>query len=73
MIAYDEKTGAEDARIELTKLEKKPLAASLFDMPAGYKTVDMGAMFAQLAGAPAMGAPGAPFGAPGGHLPKKIK
>jgi hypothetical protein len=74
MIGYDEKTGAEEARIELTKLEKKPLAASLFDMPAGYKTVDMGAMFAQLAGAPAMGAPGgAPFGAPGGHLPKKIK
>jgi hypothetical protein len=50
VIGYDKKTGAEEARIELTKLEKKPIAASLFDMPAGYKIVDLGAMLGQFAG-----------------------
>jgi hypothetical protein len=78
MIGYDSKTGAEQGRVELTKLEKKTLAASLFDMPAGYKVVDVGSMLAQLGGMGAMGAPGAPgaqFGgfAPPGLHPKKTK
>jgi hypothetical protein len=77
MIAYDEKTGAEEARVELTKFEKKAIAPTVFDMPAGYKVVDMGQMFAQLAGAPGKGGPpGAPaFGGfvPPGARPKKTK
>jgi Domain of unknown function (DUF4412) len=72
MIGYDKKTGAEDGRVELTKFEKKTIAPTVFDMPAGYKTVDMAQMFGALAGA---GAPGAaPFAGglpPGVHLPAK--
>jgi hypothetical protein len=74
MIGYDEKTGAEEGRIELTKLDKKPIAAGIFDMPPGYKVVDMSQMFAGLAGAG--GPPGAPpFGGfvPPGARPKKTK
>jgi hypothetical protein len=77
MIGYDEKTGAESGRIELTKLDKKPIAPAIFDMPPGYKVVDMGQMFAGLAGAAgAGGPPGAPpFGGfvPPGARPKKAK
>jgi hypothetical protein len=76
MIGYDKKTGAEEGRVELTKFEKKTLPASLFDMPAGYKVVDMESMFAGLAHQPGMGAPGAPNFAglpPPGVHPKKTK
>jgi hypothetical protein len=77
MIGYDKKTGAEEGRVELTKLEKKTIAATAFDMPAGYKIVDMSQMLGQL-GAMGPGAMGAPPGAPPGfgnlpRLPKKTK
>jgi hypothetical protein len=73
MIGYDKKTGAEEGRVELTKFEKKTIAPTVFDMPQGYKVMDMAQMFGQLAGAGA--APGAPpGGVPAGvHLPKKTK
>jgi hypothetical protein len=70
MIGYDKKTGAEEARVELTKFEKRPVAAAIFDMPAGYKVVDIGALFGRLAAAP--GAAGAGAFAPG-QPPKKHK
>jgi hypothetical protein len=72
MIAYDEKTGAEQARIELTKFEKKTLAASIFEMPAGYKMVDVGAMLAGLGGPPGSmpGMPAGGFAPPGVHTKK---
>jgi hypothetical protein len=74
MIGYDKKTGAEEGRVELTKLEKKTIAATAFDMPPGYKVVDMAQMFGQLG---AMGGvPGAVPGAPpfaGMPRPKKTK
>jgi hypothetical protein len=76
VIGYDEKTGAEEGRVELTKFEKKTLPATLFDMPAGYKVVDVEQMFAGLAHQPGLGAPGGPnlagFPPPGAH-PKKTK
>jgi len=40
LIAY-EKDGRESARIELTKLEQKALPAGLFEMPSGYRTVEL--------------------------------
>jgi hypothetical protein len=77
MIGFDEKTGAEEGRVELTKFDKKTLPANIFDMPPGYKVVDMGAMFAGLGARQAgIGAPGGPnfggFVPPGAH-PKKTK
>jgi hypothetical protein len=73
-IGYD-KTGAEQGRLEVTKLEKKPLPASLFEMPAGYKVVDLGAMMAQLSGLAGArpGAAGMPFGMPPAFSVKKRK
>jgi hypothetical protein len=40
LVAYG-KDGAEEGKIEVTRLEKKPIAASLFELPPGYKVVDM--------------------------------
>ena len=69
-IGYDKKTGAEDGRVELTKFEKKTIAPTVFDMPPGYKVMDVSQMFGQLAGAGAPGAP--PFGGvPAGVRPAK--
>jgi hypothetical protein len=70
-IGYD-KSGAEQGRLELTKLEKKPLPPSLFEMPAGYKVVDLGAMMAQLGGA-LPGVAGIPFAIPPAWQAKKHK
>jgi hypothetical protein len=71
-IAYD-KAGAEKARIEVTKIDKKALVATLFDIPPGYKVVDLQQMFA------AMGAMGAsplmgkmPAGLPPGRMPLQL-
>jgi hypothetical protein len=54
-IAYD-KSGAEKGRVEVTKIEKKALAAALFEIPAGYKVVDLQQMFAAFGSMGAMGA-----------------
>jgi hypothetical protein len=71
-IAFD-KTGAEKARVEVTKIDKKALAATLFEIPPGYKIVDLQQMFA------AMGAMGAspmmgkmPAGLPPGMIPPQF-
>jgi Domain of unknown function (DUF4412) len=71
-IAYD-KAGAEKARVEVTKMDKKALAATLFDIPQGYKVVDLQQMFA------AMGTMGAspmmgkmPAGLPPGMMPPQL-
>ena len=49
LVGYDA-SGAEDGRLEITKIEKKPVADALFEIPAGYRTLDMGAMMKGLAG-----------------------
>jgi hypothetical protein len=71
-IAYDN-AGAEKSRVEVTKIDKKPLAATLFDIPQGYKVVDLQQMFA------AMGTMGAspmmgkmPAGLPPGMMPPQF-
>lgn len=68
MIAF-EADGSEGSRMEVTKLEKKPLSDALFVVPPGYRTIDLDQMMNGLAGAipPGMmptGMPGTP-GAPG--------
>jgi hypothetical protein len=63
MRAISYENGAEDGRVEVTKLEKKPMAATLFDMPAGYQVIDaMTYLGGMMRGLGAM--PGAPPGAP---------
>jgi hypothetical protein len=77
VVAYDDKTGAESGRVEVTKFDRHPLEASLFEVPPGYTVVDAMQMIAAFAGGrvpgmpPGMpvvpGAPGGLPGAPGHH------
>ncbi len=55
---------AETGRIEVTRIEKKPLAASQFEVPAGYKIMDMSQMFG--------GPGGMPSGMPSGFRPPNL-
>jgi hypothetical protein len=48
-IAYG-KDGAESGRVEVTKIDKHPLDAALFAVPAGYKQVTMEEMLGGLGG-----------------------
>lgn len=73
-IAYD-KSGAEKGRVEVTKIDKKTLAANVFEIPPGYKVVDLQQMmmgFAAMGGG-AMGAAAMmgkmPPGFPPGMIP----
>jgi hypothetical protein len=67
-VGYDEHTGAESGRLEVTKLDPHPVDASKFDIPAGYQTVDMMQMLSGLTGGHIPGAPSAMPGMPG-NLP----
>jgi hypothetical protein len=59
-VGYAKDGTTEESHIEVTKIDKKPLADTLFQVPAGYKTIDLDKM---LQG----------FGVPGGfpipHIP----
>jgi hypothetical protein len=69
-IAY-EKDGSEGGRIEVTKIEKKPLAAQMFEIPATYQVVSLEQMMGQLmSGAMRPGA--LPGGKPGFALPPGV-
>jgi hypothetical protein len=71
-IAYD-KAGVEKGRVEVTKIDKKTLAATLFDIPQGYKVVDLQQMFMALGamgGSPMMGK--MPPGLPPGMMPPQM-
>jgi hypothetical protein len=63
IVGYDEKTGAESGRVEVTKFQRHPIEASLFEIPPGYTTVDALQMIAALAGGGRV--PGMPSGIPG--------
>ncbi|HKQ70189.1 MAG TPA: DUF4412 domain-containing protein [Polyangiaceae bacterium] len=62
-----EKDGSEAGRIEVTKLEKKAIAAATFEVPPSYKVVDLGSMMAGMMGALPRG--GMPPGFPPGGIP----
>jgi hypothetical protein len=51
-----EKDGSEGGRVEVTKFEKKPVAATLFEIPAGYKVTDVQSLMQQMMGGHAPGA-----------------
>lgn len=63
VIAF-ETDGTERDRIEVTKLEKKPLAETLFVVPTGYRTIDLEQMMNGLMG-------GMPPGMMGGQMPPR--
>jgi hypothetical protein len=68
-VAFDA-TGAEEGRVEITKIEKKTMDASLFVPPAGYPQMDLAQMFGgAMGGPPGMGGPGMRPGLPPGSLP----
>lgn len=65
VISFD-KAGAEEGRVEITKIDKKSEPDANFQVPAGYKIVD----FAEMLKGGAAGAGGPPGGFPGGaHAP----
>jgi hypothetical protein len=74
MVSYDT-AGTEETRLEVTKLERKPVPDTVFEIPAGYKVMDFGQMMAgmgMLSGVMggAHGSPGMPSGLPPGlNLP----
>jgi len=74
-VAYD-KSGVEKGRAEVTKIEKKTLAATLFEIPAGYKVVDLQQMMAAMGSLGAMGGPAMmgkmPPGMPPGMMPPQM-
>ncbi len=51
-------TGKEVSRMEVTKVDKKSIDDSRFEVPAGYKTMDMGDMMKNLGNMRGMGAMG---------------
>ncbi len=62
MRAVGYENGAEEGRVEVTRLDKKPLAAALFEIPPGYKVIDAMAYLQQMMrglGAMPGGVPGA--------------
>lgn len=69
VVSYDEHTGIESARLEVTKLDAHPVDAAKLEIPAGYQTVEMMQMIQALSAGhvPGMpsGIPGTPPGLPG--------
>lgn len=53
-----EKDGSESARVEVTKIDKRAMNAADFEVPAGYKVMDLAQMMQGLGG------PGGPGGRP---------
>jgi hypothetical protein len=62
VVGFDEHTGAESGRLEVTKLDPHPVDAAKFEIPAGYQTVDMAQLIMALSGGHI---PGMPSGIPG--------
>ncbi|HTM46490.1 MAG TPA: DUF4412 domain-containing protein, partial [Polyangiaceae bacterium] len=64
--------GKELHRVEVSKLERKPLAADLFTIPADYRRMDMNAMMGGLQNLRSMGAGAGSAGAQGSMQPGKM-
>ena len=60
-IGYGKDGTTEDNRVEITKIDKKSLADTEFQVPAGYRTIDLDKMM--------QGIPGMPGGMPTPHPP----
>jgi hypothetical protein len=62
-VVYGKDGATEESRVEVTKIDKKPQQDSEFQVPAGYKTIDLEKMLSGF-GIPGGGMPGIP-----GNLP----
>lgn len=60
------RSGGEEGRVEVTKLDKHALAPALFEVPAGYKVIDLAQMFQGPGGVPS-----SPLGAPKSRRPRR--
>ena len=66
-----EKSGAEQGRMEVTKIEKKSVDAAKFEIPAGFQTMDLEQMMAQMmSGLGGMGMPPGPMGSGRPGMPR---
>jgi hypothetical protein len=65
-IAYGKDGATEENRVEVTKIDKKSLADTEFQIPAGYKTIDLEKMFGGMPGGMPPGMPAGMPGMPGG-------
>lgn len=66
-IGYGKDGTTEENRVEVTKIDKKSLADSSFQVPTGYKTIDLEKMMQ------GFGMPGMPGGFPGPHPPQRAR
>jgi hypothetical protein len=71
VISYDDRTGAESGRLEVTKFDPHPMDASKFEIPAGYAVVDLMQLLGSLPSGPGHvpgmpGLPGIPSNLPSG-------
>ncbi len=64
IVAYDDHTGAESGRLEVTKLDPHSVDAAKFQIPAGYQTMDMLQMVQALSGHGGGSIPGMPSNLP---------
>jgi hypothetical protein len=58
-VGYGKDGATEETRIEVTKIDPKPVADTEFQVPAGYKTIELEKMMGGMPGMPAM--PGVPI------------
>lgn len=73
MVRYDA-SGAEEMRMEVTKVERKALDGSQFEVPAGYHEMDLGGLLGGMATAAGSAAPPGSFQLPPGiKLPPGVK
>jgi hypothetical protein len=54
LVAYAKDGTTEETRIEVTKIDRRPLASTQFEYPETYRTVDLAQMFQGLANMPGM-------------------
>ena len=66
LIGYDKTGNTETQRLEVTKIDKKPLDAAQFEYPPTYHVTDLGQMLGAMRGFAAAGGPGGGMGAMGG-------
>ncbi|HEX8791284.1 MAG TPA: DUF4412 domain-containing protein [Polyangiaceae bacterium] len=66
-VAYQKDGTTEDRRIEVTKIDKKPLPDTQFQVPAGYKVIDLEKMFSSFGMPSGMPMPPHPPTPPHGH------
>ncbi len=68
-VSYQKDGTTEESRVEVTKIDKKSLEDSQFQVPPGYSVLDLEKMFAGMQGMPGMRPGMMPPGMPPGMMP----